>query len=210
MRVFILCTGRSGSTTIIKAAQHIENYTAGHESLSNKLGADRYRYPDNHIEADNRLSWHLGQLDKIFGNDALYVHLKRDRDKVARSFYKRFLYPGSMIDAFSEGIRKNQTANLTNEEMLQTCYDYIDTVNTNIELFISDKKHTMAIDIENIEHDFTELWRKISAQGNLDAALEEFKTTHNASVKRKLDLVYRIKLIVLREWKHLRMYLQSR
>ena len=54
MRVFILCTGRTGSTTIIKAARHIKNYTADHESLARKFGEDRFKYPDNHIEADNQ------------------------------------------------------------------------------------------------------------------------------------------------------------
>ena len=30
--VFVLCTGRCGSTTFTQACQHIQNYTASHES----------------------------------------------------------------------------------------------------------------------------------------------------------------------------------
>lgn len=65
MNIFVLCTGRSGSKTFIKACNHITNYTCGHESrakrakLESRLNLD---YPPNHIEADNRLSWFLGRL----------------------------------------------------------------------------------------------------------------------------------------------------
>jgi len=68
MRVFILCTGRTGSTSIIEACKHISNYTADHESLAKVFGNQRLDYPDYHIEADNRLSWHLGALNKKYGD----------------------------------------------------------------------------------------------------------------------------------------------
>ncbi|MCP4460367.1 MAG: hypothetical protein GY816_20445 [Cytophagales bacterium] len=74
MRVFILSTGRCGFTTIFKACRHIENYTCGHESLSKNFGKKKFDYPENYIESDNRLSWHLGQLDSIFGDNAFFVH----------------------------------------------------------------------------------------------------------------------------------------
>jgi ferritin-like protein len=50
--------------TFIRACQHITNYTAGHETRSTLLGEARVAYPDQHIEADNRLSWMLGKLGK--------------------------------------------------------------------------------------------------------------------------------------------------
>ena len=37
MRVFVLCTGRSGSTTFVRACQHIDNYTASHESTAGPI-----------------------------------------------------------------------------------------------------------------------------------------------------------------------------
>jgi len=70
MKVFILCTGRTGSVTIMKACEHIKNFTSGHESLSKKFGNERFEYADNHIEGDNRLSWHLGELQ----NDMVMMH----------------------------------------------------------------------------------------------------------------------------------------
>ena len=85
MNIFVLNTGRCGSTTFIKACQHIQNFTASHESRSVFTGNQRLAYPRNHIEADNRLSWFLGKLDQEYGDNAVYVHLLRDRAATARS-----------------------------------------------------------------------------------------------------------------------------
>lgn len=90
MRIFILCTGRTGSTTIIKACKHIKNYTAAHESRSSMFGKERFNYNDNHIEADNRLSWLLGHLDKLYGENAYYVHLIRNKADTVRSLNRRW------------------------------------------------------------------------------------------------------------------------
>ena len=50
--VFVLCTGRCGSTSFERACRHATNWTSGHETRSHLLGADRLAYPDRHIEAD--------------------------------------------------------------------------------------------------------------------------------------------------------------
>ena len=62
MNIFILSTGRCGSNTFIKASQHIMNYSSAHESRHGLIGDERLKYPENHIEADNRLSWFYCQL----------------------------------------------------------------------------------------------------------------------------------------------------
>lgn len=209
MRVFILCTGRNGSTAIIRACQHISNYSAAHESLSRKFGSDRFDYPDDHIEADNRLSWHLGQLHSTFGDQAVYIHLHRNKDKVAKSLLKRFYLPTSIMDAYCEGVHMLPPEKMSEAQRLQACYEYIDTVNQNIELFLKDKTQTLRIDLESIEPDFKRMWAMIGAKGNLEEALMEFKTSHNASQKRKLSFGNRIKLYLIREWRHIKMSIRS-
>ncbi|MEJ1383421.1 MAG: hypothetical protein RPV21_03475, partial [Candidatus Sedimenticola sp. (ex Thyasira tokunagai)] len=67
MNIFILNTGRCGSTTFIEACRHITNYSAAHESRIQLIGDRRLAYPQNHIEADNRLSWLLGRLEHTYG-----------------------------------------------------------------------------------------------------------------------------------------------
>ncbi len=64
--------------TFIQACKHISNFSSSHESRCGLLAEARLDYPENHIEADDRLSWFLGRLDKQYGNSAFYVHLKRN------------------------------------------------------------------------------------------------------------------------------------
>ena len=89
MNVFVLCTGRSGSTTFYRACRHITNYSAGHELNTSEVGRARLDYPEDHIEVDNRLSWLLGRLDQAYGDRAFYVHLTREEEPTARSFDRR-------------------------------------------------------------------------------------------------------------------------
>jgi len=176
MNVFVLNTGRCGSTTFINACQHIENYTSSHESLAQSLGDKRLAYPPQHIEADNRLSWFLGRLDKRFADDAFYVHLKRNRLQTIESFRKREAY--GIMRAYKEGILLGGEDTQTAAEVAA---DYIETVDTNIALFLKDKTRKMEFNLENADEDFRIFWQKISAEGDLQSALSEWKINYNAS-----------------------------
>ncbi|MCW8825903.1 MAG: hypothetical protein OQK78_05705, partial [Gammaproteobacteria bacterium] len=153
MNIFILNTGRCGSTTFIKACQHITNYTALHESRATLIGEARLTYPDNHIEADNRLSWFLGRLDRIYGDDAIYVHLSREISKTAKSFARREAY--GIMKAYKEGILLDGENNQSAEDI---ALDYIDTVESNIDHFLSNKTNTMSFHLESAKDDFEKFW----------------------------------------------------
>lgn len=176
MNVFILCSGRSGSTTFIRACQHIENFSAGHETRFALLGESRLDFPDNHIEADNRLSWVLGKLGKKYGSDAYYVHLMRDIGETAASFNRRWDYPGSLVRAYTQGIL------MAGEQRgLKYCRDMLETIHHNIEYFLRDKPNQMTIHLENIREDFPRFWEWIGAEGDLDAALRHWNIRYNQS-----------------------------
>ncbi len=181
MNIFILNTGRCGSTTFIKACQHISNFSSAHESRSKLIGEERFNYPKNHIEADNRLSWVLGRLERVYGNDAIYVHLKRDDNATASSFVKRF--SRGIVKAYKEGVLMGSFDEnaLSNHAPLSVALDYCDTVNSNIELFLKDKSQKMDFWLENAQEDFPKFWQLIEAEGELEAALAEFATCYNAS-----------------------------
>ncbi|TDY03750.1 hypothetical protein [Thiohalophilus thiocyanatoxydans] len=177
MNVFILNTGRCGSTTFIKACNHITNFSSAHESRISALGSERLNYPKNHIEADNRLSWLLGRLDRIYGDNAIYVHLKRNNNDTAQSFTKRYSY--GIIKAYrGDGILMWLPED---SDPMAVSLDYCDTVNSNIDLFLKDKTHKMDMNLESIEQDFIAFWKLIGAEGDMNAALAEFGTRHNAS-----------------------------
>jgi hypothetical protein len=176
MNVFVLNTGRCGSTTFIKACQHISNYTSAHESLLDKTGEQRLDYPDNHIEADNRLCWFLGKLDQKYADDAIYVHLKRQREAVATSFSKRIDF--GILKAYEQGILLHDEHRLS---AFDIALDYIDTVNANIALFLKDKTNKIDVSIETANTDFAVFWQLIGAQGDLEAAMKEWTINYNAS-----------------------------
>jgi hypothetical protein len=190
MNIFVLNTGRCGSTTFIKACEHITNYSSAHESRSGFIGEAHFQYPPNHIEADNRLSWFLGRLDKIYGNDAFYVHLKRNEFDTARSFVKRF--NTGIIGAYRANILMRCPPD---SDSMAVCLDYCHTVNDNIELFLKDKTKVMAFSLETAKEDFHSFWDLINAEGNLSAALAEWDIAYNVSLQNHDDSVKKKHLV---------------
>ena len=181
MNVFVLCTGRCGSTTFSRACSHIENFSSAHESRTNLLGNERLSYPDKHIEVDNRLSWLLGRLDQTYSKNSFYVHLKRDPKEVARSYTRR--YSGGIMRAYRyDGIIMGLS---DNTDPMSTALDYCETVNANISLFLKDKERKMEFNLENYKEDFSFFWSKINAEGDFERALNEFNNYYNASKNTK-------------------------
>lgn len=175
--VLVLCTGRCGSQTFVRACQHFTNYSAGHETRARLLGDDRLAYPDGHIEADNRLSWMLGRVQSRFGNDAFYVHLQRDAARVADSYDKRWDHRFSLIDGYNRSIL------MQDRENPGAARDMVETITANIKDFLSDKSHVIDVDIDNPAADFLRFCDLIDATGDMDAALAEFGVLHNASAQ---------------------------
>jgi hypothetical protein len=178
MNVFVLCTGRCGSLTFSKACNHIKNYTSSHESNLYLFGNKRLIYPENHIEIDNRLSWFLGELDKIYGDNAYYVHLIRDTVDVAKSYLKR--WDGGIMRAYRDGIileiEKNGDYN-----KLELAISMCNTINNNIELFLKDKTKKMKIDLKESKSKFIDFCSDIKAEINITNAISEFDIKYNSS-----------------------------
>lgn len=154
------------------------NYSAAHESRVALLGKERLNYPENHIEADNRLSWLLGRLDEHYGDTAFYVQLQRDPDATALSFSKRDQLEFGIMRAYRDGILMGGQTEYSSHIL---AHDYLETVAANIRLFLKDKSHKMTFQLENAEADFRKFWALIGAEGNLDEALLEWRVRHNAS-----------------------------
>ncbi len=185
MNVFVLTTGRTGSLSFERACAHMTNYTAAHESRCHMIGDERLNFPDNHIEIDNRLAWFLGDLEKKYGNNAIYIHLKRDEAQVAKSYARRWNRETSIVRAYAYGILKLQEHHIKNPEEL--CLDFVQKTNANIEAFLADKTQAMTFDLENLDVDFEKFWKLVNAKGDFDKALEAFKSGHNASGSDKKD-----------------------
>ena len=179
MNIFVLNSGRCGSTAFIRACQHITNYSAAHESRVNLIGEQRLAYPENHIEADNRLCWFLGRLDQKYGDRGFYVHLTRDLDKTADSFVKREHLDNGIMKAYKEGVLLGGKEDQSTHDI---ALDYLDTVDNNITHFLKDKTNKMDFSLESAKADFNIFWKKTGAEGDLENALKEWDVIHNASV----------------------------
>jgi hypothetical protein len=148
------------------------------------LGPQRFEYPANHIEADNRLSWFLGRLEDRFGDNAAYVHLIRDRGATARSLQQQYLARASdrnIMYSYIFGLGMVKFRELEDSELYGYCEDFCDTVNRNIAAFMKDKTRTLTVRLENIAQDFGLFWDFIGAEGDREAALSTWTVRHNAT-----------------------------
>ena len=177
MNVFVLSTGRTGTLSLERACRHMTNYSVAHESRCQKRGDERVRFPDQHIEIDNRLSWYLGRLDKVYGDHAIYIHMMRNREATAMSYLKRWNRETGIVRAYAYGIQKRQEHEISDLNSL--CLDYVDCVNENIQSFLKDKTRKMEFHLENGEEDFRKFWELTAAEGDLETAVNTFSIPHN-------------------------------
>jgi len=174
MNVFVLTAGRSGSLTFAEACRHISNFSCGHETRVGLLGPDRLAYPPDHIEVDNRLAWFPGRLEAAFGDDAFYVHLRRDSEATAASMARRWSKPA--MRSYRQGILWD--VDPTTDRVV-LARDLVETLDSNIRYYLRDKSDCMTIDIETARSSFPTFWTRIGAEGDLEAALAEFDTRHH-------------------------------
>ena len=187
MNVFVLSSGRTGTVTFAAACKHIKGYSVGHEQNVCLTGEDRFSYPDNHIEVDNRLSWLLGRLDSRHNSSAFYVHLTRDTKKVYESYYRRRNRFRTIVNAYHEGILMRSDA-----VSQDTCKDLVHTIDANIKLFLKDKADcSVTVSLENIESDFFEFIHRIGAEVDEKKALKALRTAHNSSPGNRLIALVR-------------------
>jgi hypothetical protein len=183
--VFCLCAGRTASTSFAKACSHISNFTSAHESLVGVLSTSRLNYPSQHIEIDNRLAWFLPQLEKKFSDEeTFYIHLERNKIDVAKSYLERWHLKESIVKAYGHGIlMKNK---ISEAEKMAICLDYVDHVDSSIDIFLENKSNKIVVDVTNMKERFPEFHQKIQAKGKLDLCLEEFDKVSN---KNKTNLI---------------------
>ena len=183
--IFCLCAGRTASTSFAKACSHISNFTSAHESLVGVLGTRRLNYPSQHIEIDNRLVWFLQQLDKTFDDkNTFYVHLRRNKMDVAKSYLERSHLKESIVKAYGHGILMK--SKISEAEKMSTCLDYVEHVESSIDIFLEHRTNKMVMDITNLKQNFPDFYQIIQAEGNLNLCLDEFDKMSN---KNKTSII---------------------
>nr|WP_138976340.1 hypothetical protein [Microbulbifer agarilyticus] len=194
MRIFVLTTGRSGSTTFAEACTHIDGMTCGHEIHEGKIQG-RLEYPDNHIESDNRLVWFLGTLDQMYDDeDTFYVHLTRDPEKIARSYRDRWQGVICIARHFYHGIlmcRKKPDM----ETALDACRLMVDTVQDNVAFFLRNRDNWVTVRMEHLEEDFFKFMNAAGVEGDRDKIRTTLRTVINGNkyLRKKKSLLYKVR-----------------
>jgi hypothetical protein len=169
MRVFVVGTGRCGSMTFARAARHMTNYTAAHES---PIPAD-LRFPDGHVEVSPRLTWLLPSLVEIYPADTLYVHLRRKKEEVVRSWLHRGRHRGP-------GIWERLVYATAPQDFRQTCELCYDAMTRLIETSLAGRNR-MTLWLHRAPESWGRFWRAIGSQGDYPRSLAEWTVRHNAS-----------------------------
>ena len=180
MRVFGIGAGRAGSVTFTLAMAKAGNYTTGHESHRGDFRAmSSLDYPDSHVEVDNRLSWFLPALGEKYPDDVLWVHLRRDLEMQAISYSKRHTWKGALVLAYGHGLMQ-RGREYTDEELPEVALAMVTNITANVEAFCRDKP-SVDVWIEDPEPGFRHVWDMAHAQGDIEEALAQYQTKHNAS-----------------------------
>lgn len=182
MRVFVLCTGRCGSLTFAKACGHLTNFTAGHETGLTSVGSDFLRYPDQHIEVDNRLVWMLGLLEQGYGDDSTrYLWLRRRTPEVVDSQAARIRKHRSMVYGFGQNVLR--LTKPVEVDAHDVAHRMVQVIESNLRDFLYQSRFCtrwMSGFIEDATDWFGRFAAWIGADGDLDAARRELTIHHNA------------------------------
>lgn len=189
MKVIVLTAGRSGSLALYKACTHIRNFTAGHDSKSGLLAADRAMVADGHIEIDTRFAWFLGRLGQADKGDVHYVHLTRDVTAVAQSYNSRWGNRKGIIRGYCEAVLQREKP----KHDMALAVDLVETVEANITTFLAGRPHSV-IRLESLKSDVPAFFAAIGAEVDLPAAMAEFEHRHNRTRKQSLFMRARYRL----------------
>ena len=179
MRVFVVSTGRCGSTTFSKACQFISNYTVAHQWHHGQVG--NYEYPDDHIEVDPRLSYSLPLLIEKYPT-AKYIHLQRERESCIKSLSKR-KSTGFFMRFHFGAIDKNL------QKGAEVYYDITNSLINKILLGANSQtihvwlENLISLDYEN--NDWQKIWNFIKAQGNFKDSLAQWKIKYNITKTKR-------------------------
>ena len=66
-------------------------------------------------------------------------------------------------------------------DRMSAALDYVDTVNLNIEQYVSQKPNVMEFSMEHCGRDWTVFWGMIDAKGDFESSLSEWNVKHNRS-----------------------------
>jgi hypothetical protein len=174
MRVFVVGTGRCGTTTFYQACRHITNYTVGHESEGFRI--PKYEFDDKHIEVSHLNSIALPLLVKKYP-DSMFIHLIRDRQATIQSWVNGHPDLHEELNCWSRLWYMER--NLDAAQIAAARYDRV--------FELCERMTTWSFKLDRATMWWGVFWRYIKAEGSYDEALKEFSRAYNPGVNRGKD-----------------------
>lgn len=165
MNVFVVGTGRCGTTTFSKACSHATNMTSCHEGAAGTPYS--LIYSSDHIEIDPPLSFWVPELRRIYPG-CKFVHLVREPRGCVASMVRN---DPEICKWFGRMVYHSEE---TTE--LQGAIALYRVVN---DLIYGDD--VLRVKLETIREQWQEVWDWMGCEGDFNASLQEWEIRHNAS-----------------------------
>lgn len=182
MRVFVVGTGRSGTSTAYHALQHVAKHTVGHESRAGILL--HHEYPENHIEVSSQLIPEIVQLALQYPN-AKWIWLKRGKSATVRSIATQC--PDAMaaygFQWFQVVVKKEEPRR--SEQLLQIAELYYDAMYSLLSSLLPTDAY--CLHIETIKDQWEACWKYHAWEGDFQASLSAWNRHYNAHDARGRD-----------------------
>lgn len=179
MRVFVVGTGRCGTSTFFHACNHITNYGCGHESKRGPKQIGNWSFPDDHIEIASNLTVGLHKLIYKYPN-SLWVRLKRNKRECVRSLAEQA--SEAMLDFAHQWWYLDMTEAVDNIEVASQFYDFCeDYYQRRL------PNNALFLDLEHIREQWSVFWNEARAEGDYLASLKEWDRNYNAAENRGLE-----------------------
>ena len=176
MRVFVVGTGRCGTSTFYQACRHITNYTSGHESAAGAFDLD---YSDQHIEVAAPLYPHIGYLIEKYP-DSKWIHLIRGRESCVLSL-------ALQTEALNHWAKHWRQTSVS--DYLKVAGIYYDHVNAGIRQFLRNQSQ-MIVRLEAAVDKWEQFWKFIAAEGDFEKSKAEWNRKYNPTGNRGRDNYY--------------------
>ena len=171
MRIFVVGTGRCGSSTFYQACKTITNYTCGHETFAGQV--HNFEYLDNHIEVAVQNVQALALLQNKYPNNMI-VQLIREPKGCIQSLFEQC---PEYLKAWSFQVY------LTTEVTEKVAEAYYHCVNQHIAKI----PNLVTVRVDDLEWFWARFIQSIGAECDMEQAQKILSRKYNPGSKRGRD-----------------------
>lgn len=166
-------TGRCGTKSFARACSHLTSHTSGHETHAGRLEG-YLDSPEDHIEVDPHLSWHLARLIDRYPQ-AYYVHLWRPEVEVVDSWRRRGILTHRGAAPLVDVIFQVRSRDLSAADYRTALCGLYRSITATCERMFMRRKRSMAINIHEAADVWPDFCEAIGAEGDIEGGAAELR-----------------------------------